>query len=147
MAFMFYEIYTYNCKYKIKILEHDSNLWLWICCRQLPLSHCIATTKQFTGLFCLRQITAAFHYCNAMSQVRELCRVADRNKKAAHRAIFFWRLKQSFPWQGNVMEWQKGDCEVRAARTCDFEYVVGNCRCLIVSPRQNNSPDCFVCDR
>ena len=35
------------------------------------------------------QITAAFHYCNAMSQVRELCRGADRNKKTAHRAIFF----------------------------------------------------------
>ena len=89
MAFMFYEIYTYNCKYKIKIPEHGSNLWLWICCRQLPLPHCIATTKQFTGLFCLRQITAALRFCDAMSQVRELCRGADRNKKTAHRAIFF----------------------------------------------------------
>ena len=40
------------------------------------------------------QLTAALHYCNAMSQVRELCRGADRNKKTAHRAIFFWCLKQ-----------------------------------------------------
>ena len=67
----------------------SSNLWLWICCRQLPLPHCIATTKQFTGLFCLRQITAALRCCDAMLQVRELCRGADRNKKTAHRAIFF----------------------------------------------------------
>ena len=81
MAFMFYEIYTYNCKYKIKILEHGSNLWLLICCRQLLLPHCIATTKQFTGLFCLQQITAAFHYCNAVSQVRELCRGATETKR------------------------------------------------------------------
>ena len=34
------------------------------------------------------QITAALHYCNTVSRVRELCRGADRNKKTAHRAIF-----------------------------------------------------------
>ena len=94
----------------------SSNLWLWICCRQLPLPHCIATSKQFTGLFWLRQkhsrlarlerfaillvssfsmdqlfvrrtvdpsrqLTAAFRYCNTVSQVRKLCRGAGRNKK------------------------------------------------------------------
>ena len=51
------------------------------------------------------------------------------------------------PDRGNVTKWQKGDCEARAARTCDFKYVVGNYRCLILSQRQNNSPDCFDCDR
>ena len=35
------------------------------------------------------QLTAALRFCDAMSQVRELCRGADRNKKTAHRAIFF----------------------------------------------------------
>ena len=87
----------------------SSNLWLCICCRQLPLPHCIATTKQFTGLFCLRQITAAFRYCDTVSRVRELCRGAGRNKKTAHRAIFsVWRLKQRFPWQGKCHGVTKG---------------------------------------
>ena len=59
--------------------------------------------KQFTGLFCLRQITAAFRYCNAVSQVRELCRGADRNKKTAHRAIFlFGASNRDSPDRGNV---------------------------------------------
>ena len=29
------------------------------------------------------QLTAAFRYCNTVSQARELCRGADRNKKTA----------------------------------------------------------------
>ena len=29
-----------------------------VCCRRLPAAHCIATAKQSTGLFCLRQLTA-----------------------------------------------------------------------------------------
>ena len=105
----------------------SSNLWLWICCRQLPLPHCIATPKQFTGLFWLRQITATFRYCNTVSQARELCRGADRNKKTAHRAIFFGASNSDSPDRGNVTEWQKGDCEVRAARTC------GRCRCTEIT--------------
>ena len=36
------------------------------------------------------QLTAAFRYCNTVSQARELCRGADRNKKTAHRAIFLF---------------------------------------------------------
>ena len=81
----------------------SSNLWLWICCRQLPLPHCIATTKQFTVLFCLRQITAACRYCDTVSRVRELCRGADRNKKTAHRAIFsFGASNRDSPNRGNV---------------------------------------------
>ena len=48
------------------------------------------------------QLTAAFHYCNAMSQVRELCRGADRNKKTAHRAIFFLAPQTEIPLTGEM---------------------------------------------
>ena len=41
----------------------NSNLWLCIGVRQLPLPHCIATPKQITGLFWLRQLTAACTCC------------------------------------------------------------------------------------
>ena len=44
-------------------------------------------------------------FCDAMSQVRELCRGADRNKKTAHRAIFFFGAStRDSPDRGNVTE-------------------------------------------
>ena len=44
-------------------------------------------------------------YCNTVSQARELCRGADRNKKTAHRAIFLFGASNSdSPDRGNVTE-------------------------------------------
>ena len=52
-----------------------------------------------------RQLTAAFRYCDTVSQVRELCRGAGRNKKTAHRAIFlFGASNRDSPDRGNVTE-------------------------------------------
>ena len=59
-------------------------------------------TKQFTGLFCLRQITAAFRYCDTVSRVRDPCGGADRNKKTAQRAIFLLAPQTEIPLTGEM---------------------------------------------
>ena len=62
-------------------------------------------TKQFTGLFWLRQITAAFRYCDTVSRVRDLCGGADRNKKDRTACdLFFGASNRDSPDRGNVTE-------------------------------------------
>ena len=78
----------YFCKFFT--LADKSTDKSYFACRLVFFGRDSRLPKQFTGLFCLRQITAAFRYCNTVSQARELCRGADRNKKTAHRAIFLF---------------------------------------------------------
>ena len=74
-------------------------------------------------LFCHRkrgtvsQLTGTVRLLCVMAQVRVYFKVKQK-RPLRERSFSFGASNSYSPDRGNVTQWQKGDCEVRAARTC-----------------------------
>ena len=67
------------------------------------------------------QLTAAVRLLWVMAQVRVHFKVKQK-RPLRERSFSFGASNSYSPDRGNVTQWQKGDCEVRATRTCGRCY-------------------------